>query len=217
MQVLKKTKQDVVAEFRSAEILEAARRVFARKGFAGASVDDIAETAGLAKGTLYIYFHSKRELYLAALRQGIAGLIEETRRNMEVARTAAEKIRAFLATRIRYAEKNRDFVAIYQAEFGSIHPACLNRDFKNLFQRQVRMLERVIEEGRARGAIRTVPADAAAFLVCEMTHALIGRRLRGWSHASVEEDIDFLFELVWKGLAAAGSRARPGEASCIVH
>ena len=42
MQALKKTKQEVVAEFRSAEILEAARRVFARKGFEGASGDGYA-------------------------------------------------------------------------------------------------------------------------------------------------------------------------------
>ena len=70
MSALKKTKQDVVSEFRSAEIVGVARKVFARKGFHDATVDEIAETAGLAKGTVYVYFRSKRSLYLA-LHQGI--------------------------------------------------------------------------------------------------------------------------------------------------
>ena len=108
MQVLKKTKQEVVAEFRSAEILDAARRVFARKGFAGASVDEIAEAAGLAKGTIYIYFHSKRELYLAALHQGIAGLMEETRRNVEAARTTAVRDNACSGACPQSGPANRD-------------------------------------------------------------------------------------------------------------
>jgi len=217
MQVIRKTKQDVVAEFRSAEILNAARRVFARKGFEAASVDEIAEAAGLAKGTVYIYFRSKRDLYLAALQQGIAGLMDETRHDVEAAQTAAEKIRAFLLARIRYAEANPDFVRVCQAGFGAVRPCGLNREFKSLCQRQVQVLERVIEEGSARGEIRPVPAAAAAFLVCEMGRALIGRRLMGWSRASAEEDVDSLFELIWKGLAGPCDRTSPGEGSCIVH
>ncbi|MBZ5580175.1 MAG: TetR/AcrR family transcriptional regulator [Acidobacteriia bacterium] len=217
MQALKKTKQEVVAEFRSAEILEAARRVFARKGFEGASVDEIAEAAGLAKGTVYVYFHSKRELYLAALKQGLAALMTETGRNMDAAPTAAEKIRAFMSTRIRYAEAHRDFFALYQAEFGNIHPACLGRVFKNLYQQQLQAVETALDQGLADHEIRSVPRDAAAFMVCEMTRAWIGRRLLGWSRATADEDVDFLFDLIWKGLAAGSGRARPGDVSWIVH
>jgi AcrR family transcriptional regulator len=202
MQVVRRTKQDVVAEFRSSEILGAARRVFARKGFAGASVDDVAEAAGLAKGTVYSYFPSKRDLYLAALHQGIAELIEETKRNVDAARTTSEKIRAFIAARIRYAETDRDFVAIYHAEFGPVHPASLKKEFKQLYQEQMLVLQAVIEEGGARGELRRISAEDAAFLVCEATRSFNGRRLLGWSRASADEDIDFLFELVWRGLAA---------------
>lgn len=200
--MVRRTKQDVVAEFRSSEILGAARRVFARKGFAGASVDDVAEAAGLAKGTVYSYFPSKRDLYLAALHQGISELVEETKRNVDAARTTADKIRAFIAARIRYAEIDRDFVAIYHAEFGPVHPASLKKEFKQLYLEQMLVLQAVIEEGVARGELRCIPEEAAAFLVCEATRSFNGRRLLGWSHASADEDIEFLFDLVWRGLAA---------------
>lgn len=215
--MVRRTKQEVVAEFRSTEILDAARRVFARKGFEGASVDEVADAAGLAKGTVYTYFPSKRDLYLAALHQGISELTEQTRRNVDAARTTGEKLRAFIATRIRYAEANRDFVTIYHAEFGPVHPASLKKEFKQLYQRQIGVLEAVIEQGMARGELRRVSANAAAFLVCEATRSFNGRRLLGWSRGRADEDIEFLFDLIWKGLAAASKRTSPGEARCVTH
>jgi AcrR family transcriptional regulator len=52
-------KQKVVAEFRRSEILAAATKVFATKGFVATRMEDIAKAARLAKGTLYLYFQSK--------------------------------------------------------------------------------------------------------------------------------------------------------------
>ena len=80
MPVAGKTRKDVVTEFREAEILQAARQVFARRGFADASMEEIAQAAGLAKGTLYLYYDSKRELYTAALRAGLVELAEAVER-----------------------------------------------------------------------------------------------------------------------------------------
>ncbi|MGD0013330.1 MAG: TetR/AcrR family transcriptional regulator [Bryobacteraceae bacterium] len=201
MPLLGKTKHAVVSEFRCAEILEAARRVFARKGFSGATMDDIAEAAGVAKGTLYLYFSSKRRVYLAALKQGFIRLIEETERNVAAAPTAAEKIRAFITTRIRDAEENRNFVRIYHAEFGNTGPPHLDKELRSLYLRQAQTLEAVLREAAVEGQIRPVRADAAAVIVYEMTRGLVMQRLLGWSTATAEQDIDFLFELIWKGLA----------------
>src|SRR5437667_10227521 len=100
MSTLVKTKEDDVTEFRSSEILEAARKVFAKKGFHDATVDDIANAAGVAKGTVYLYYRSKQEVYLAALKFGIAqmysALVEEVRR----VSTTEEKLRALIAAKL---------------------------------------------------------------------------------------------------------------------
>ncbi len=201
MSVARKSKQTVVSEFRCAEILEAARKVFARYGFDGATVDEIAEAAGLAKGTVYLYFSSKRELYLEALRLGSLRLIEEVKRNVAAAPAPADKIRAFIEARLRYAEENRNLVKIYHSEFGNFGPAHANKEFRNLYLEQVRMLEAVIEEAAAQGHIRAVPAEAAAFAISEMIRGLIVQRLFGRSRETVATDCQFLFEMVWKGLA----------------
>jgi AcrR family transcriptional regulator len=74
--IRKATKQEVVSEFRCNEILDAARKIFAKKGFADATMDEIAATCGLAKGTLYLYFKSKRDVYLRTLQHGAIELLD---------------------------------------------------------------------------------------------------------------------------------------------
>jgi len=62
MPVLGRTKKDVLSEFRKSELLTAARTVFGKKGFHDASIEEIAELAEVAKGTVYLYYRSKRDL-----------------------------------------------------------------------------------------------------------------------------------------------------------
>ena len=81
------TKKEVVSEFRRSGILKAARKVFARHGYDGATMDDVAEACSIAKGTLYLYFKSKRQIYLGVLKQDLHSLREETGRAIEAAET----------------------------------------------------------------------------------------------------------------------------------
>ncbi|MEJ5185647.1 MAG: helix-turn-helix domain-containing protein, partial [Candidatus Geothermincolales bacterium] len=53
---------------RREEIIRTAREIFSQKGFSETRVTDITEKAGIAKGTLYLYFRSKEELFLAVIR-----------------------------------------------------------------------------------------------------------------------------------------------------
>ena len=82
MGILGRSKKEVLLEFRTGEILAAARIVFARHGYGAATVDEIADAAGVAKGTVYLYFPSKRDLFLATLREGVEALHAEANREM---------------------------------------------------------------------------------------------------------------------------------------
>ena len=84
------TKKEVVSEFRRAGILKAARKVFARHGYDGATMDDVAEACSIAKGTLYLYFKSKRQIYLGVLKEDLHSLREATAQAIAQASAAAE-------------------------------------------------------------------------------------------------------------------------------
>lgn len=194
-----KSKQDIVAEFRFAEILAAARKVFATKGFRDATVDDIAAEAGIAKGTVYLYYPSKKEMYLAALKQGLAELQQRTAAAMQSAAGAREKLRAFVRTRMEYAEADRDFFRIYHSEFGNLTN---DSEFQQLYLQQAKMLEAMLQAAIRKGEVRRVRADFCAFLIYDMVKSVMIQRLLERSTARLDDDIETLSELVWKGIAA---------------
>jgi AcrR family transcriptional regulator len=200
-----KTKKDVVTEFRTAEILTAAHRVFAKNGFHEATIEDVAREAKVAKGTVYLYYRSKNDLYRAALERGILEMLEKTKSSVEAASSTRNKILTLIETKIRYFDVNREFFKIYYSEFGNVltHPLEARKDFTSLYRRQLRMLEGVLEQGLRRKEIRCARADAAALAITELTRGLIIHRLLGWSKGKVEEDISFLFDFVWKGIGRA--------------
>jgi len=198
-----KTKREVVTEFRHAEILEAARRVFAQKGYSGTSVEDIARAAGLAKGTLYLYYPSKREIYWAALKSGLSELADSLRRRVADARTAQAKVRTFMETKIFYFDNNRDFFKLYYAESGNVvrHPAYPAEIFEGLYRQQLDLLSLTLREGIRDKAVRRLNPEAAALAIMNVTRGAVVQRLLGKSQASIQEEVSFLFDLIWKGLA----------------
>src|ERR1700722_2848116 len=103
------TKKEVVSEFRRSGILKAARKVFARHGYDGATMDDVAEACSIAKGTLYLYFKSKQQIYLGVLKQDLQLLREENERAIQGAKSGPDKVRAFITTRFEFFERHRDF------------------------------------------------------------------------------------------------------------
>jgi AcrR family transcriptional regulator len=93
------------AEDRPREICAAALEVFAEKGFAAAKLDDIARRAGVSKGTLYLYFNDKEELFRAVVRDTVAPNIEVIRSALEGAELPfAEIVRSFLPRFVELTE-----------------------------------------------------------------------------------------------------------------
>lgn len=204
MPVLGKTRKDVIKEFRTAELLEAARRLFAEKGFHATTVEDIAAAAGVAKGTVYLYYKSKQDVYWAAIEHGIRELHNEIQTRMEAEETPEDKVRAFIAIKIRYFEMNRDFFRIYFSELGSglSHPTQLPPQIERMYLKQARMLEAVLQQGVQSGTIREIRTDTAAVAISDLIRGINVQRLLGWSTKDVEADIGFVIDLVWRGIAA---------------
>ncbi|HEU4956435.1 MAG TPA: TetR/AcrR family transcriptional regulator [Sphingomicrobium sp.] len=87
------------AEERPGEICAAALRVFAEKGFAAARLDEIAKRAGVSKGTLYLYFKDKEQLFRAVVRDTVVPNVENLRSDLIQAGMPFDAlIRLFLAT-----------------------------------------------------------------------------------------------------------------------
>src|SRR6202171_5688929 len=114
----RKTRKEILSEWRHKEILEAARRIIASLGYAATNVEEIAREAGMAKGTFYLYFKSKEEVLVAVLASDLERLTNKTIEGMSAAKTFEERLTVFLNLRLAYLQHNQDFLRIYFAEFG---------------------------------------------------------------------------------------------------
>ena len=200
-----KTKKDVVAEFRTSGILEAARRVFAARGFHEATVEDIAEAAGVAKGTVYLYYESKRDLYFAALKFGISQMYSSLLQELEKVTTPEEKLKALISAKLSYFDENRDFFKIYYSELGNIpstHPGGIDKEFKALYQDQARLVEAILREGMRKKVVRNIRIEQAAFAISDIIRGVVTHRILGWSKSKLNQDVDFIFDMIWKGISA---------------
>jgi AcrR family transcriptional regulator len=195
------TRKEVLSEFRRSGILRAARKVFARHGYDGATMDDVADACSIAKGTLYLYFKSKRQIYLGVLKEDLASLREATSQAINQATTAEARIRAFVNARFAFCEKHRDFFRIYNSDvsaiFISVHPT--QKDLREFYLEQANMLAAIIREGVRSGELREVPAEPAAFAIYDMTRASIARRVLGLTNGG--GDADTLIDLILRGIA----------------
>src|SRR5580692_12718665 len=109
----RQTRKAVLAEWRHQGVVEAARRIFARVGYPAANVEEIAKEAGMAKGTIYLYFKSKEEVFAAVLARDLERLTDQTIEGMSAAKTFAERLTVFLNLRLAYVQHNQDFLNIY--------------------------------------------------------------------------------------------------------
>jgi AcrR family transcriptional regulator len=91
-------------------ILSAAEKVFARDGYQQARMEDIAETAELAKGTLYYYFKSKDEIFALLLERESRKVFDEVRRRIPAASTFREALDQTVLFYLEYFESNRGFL-----------------------------------------------------------------------------------------------------------
>ena len=195
---LKKTKQQVVSEFRRTEIMNAARTVFARKGFAQGIIDEIAKEAGVAKGTVYLYFSSKKEIYRAVLDYDMDCLKQAVLKRIDNAGSLREKIRAFTLARLEHSDERRNFLAIMDTDPGTLN--FTRNQYRNWLKEPVLHLAAAIEDASRRGEIRDVSAERTAWAVVDLTRGAIQRRLIAGVNTTAEEEAEFLVDFVWTAL-----------------
>jgi AcrR family transcriptional regulator len=202
MPVLGKTKKDILSEFRRNELLTAARAIFSKKGFHEATIDDVAEAADVAKGTVYLYYKSKRDLYLEALRYGIESLNRELNIKAAEPGSCRDKLRILAATKMAFFEENREFFNIYYSELGKLpsHPAGLDL-VKDLYFAQSKIFARLLQEGIRRREIRKMNVEKTAFAIADLTRDVTTQRVLGFSRTTMKNDIDFVVDFIWKGIS----------------
>lgn len=203
-------------EARPGELIEAALDLFVEKGFAATRVEEIAARAGVSKGTLFLYYGSKEELFKAVVRHSIAGCFPEWNGQFDAWQgSSADLVRLCLntwwerigttqasgITKLMFSEAQNfpDVVAFYERE---VIAPCHS------------LLRRVLERGVARGEFAIADIDYAIYtLVAPMIFLVLHKHSLGCGAGRMpinpQRYIDSQADVLLRGLCVRPPESRP--------
>lgn len=101
---------------RQCKIVECATRLFAESGFAACDMEGVAEALGIAKGTLYLYFPGKQDLFFACVDAAMSQMIDEIQKAVQQAEKPFEKIGGAIRTYLTFFEQHPQYVELLLQE-----------------------------------------------------------------------------------------------------
>jgi TetR/AcrR family fatty acid metabolism transcriptional regulator len=158
------------------QIIDAAIRVFARAGYFNSRVSDIAREAGIASGTIYLYFKTKDEILVTLFREKMAEWVAHVRREISTEGDPLAKIRRLVTLHFTVLESNPDLAEVVQVELRQGH-----KFFRGASAHEVsayfELIASVLTEAVAAGQVRS---DLPVKLATKMLFGAMDQVATSW-------------------------------------
>jgi len=190
-------------------ILAAATQVFARHGFFGAQVADIARQAGVAAGTVYLYFQSKDDLLVSIFERTMAGAIAEGRQALSTLADPEERLRRIAHLHLARLGADRDLAVVFQVELRQTTKFMARFSATGL-REYLGIIRDVVTDGQKQGRFRRQPSPT---LVAKMLFGALDEMATNWVLSErtydLASDADAVVDLFLTALAAPNSPRKP--------
>ncbi len=185
-------------EKRRIAILNGAGVVFSKKGFHGARMDEIANEAGVGKGTIYGYFESKEALFQELIKYGIEEYKEGMEKALRVEGSCKEKIVSLFKYHGYYLSKYIDITQVVMNQQGLL-PRKLKKEIINEKIKLLNMIEEVMEDGKRNKELRgDLDISLATLSIVGSISNFYGKEIfyykREYEEICPEPMVDLLFE-----------------------
>jgi AcrR family transcriptional regulator len=197
-------------ESRQEEILTEAAKLFAKHGYSGTDTTLLAETIGIGKGTVYKYFSSKRELFLAAADRVMRMLRQRVDSRIEQVDDPLERISGGIREFLSFFAENPEFVELLiqeRAQFKDrTRPTFMEHRLMNV-ERWRSYYRALIAEGR----VREMPVEGITEVVGNLLYGTIFTNYFNGPARSVETQANDIVEVAFNGILTPAERARRGQ------
>ena len=190
---------------RKQEILQAAKSVFAEKGFDAATMDEIALRADFSKGLIYGYFKNKEDLFASLMESEIDNLFQVVEKSLQDLEHPLETIERLIRQTFVHLDQNRAFVRIFTPERAGLtkerHPEIIGRVIPK-FERLIRLTARCFEEGIRKGMLRKIDPELSAHILFSMIHASVTRWVIEGQAGSLKREAKMVASIILNGIKA---------------
>jgi TetR/AcrR family fatty acid metabolism transcriptional regulator len=184
-------------------ILEAAITVFAEQGYFQSTIAQIAKEAGVADGTIYLYFKNKDDILVQFYQYKTRQIFERFRDAVSQPATAEEKLRCLIRVHLQEFQKDRNMAIVYQAETHQ-NRRLGNEQIKEMSKMYRNIISEVVELGQDEGTIRK---DLYMGLVKRFINGAVDEVINSWIHSGGQYDLvsmaDPLVDLFIRGIGGA--------------
>src|SRR5216117_1196623 len=195
-------RNDLIPGAKKDAILRAATDVFAERGFFNAQVADVARAAGVAAGTVYLYFRSKDHLLVSIFERTMRECLTQGRASAAATPDPRERLRRFAQLHLAHLGRDRNLAIVFQVElrqstkFMERFSSTLVRDYLNL-------IRTAIADGQSAGVFRqSLKATAAAKMFFGALDEMATNWILSRRRYSLEADADAVVELFVNGAKA---------------
>jgi AcrR family transcriptional regulator len=186
-------------------ILSAALQLFARKGYDNTSIDELARAARIGKGTIYSYFSSKSEIFLAFCEEQLEFVFRELAEKSDPRASLIDNLLTLFMGEFRFVSRNLEFGRIFMREM--VFPKELTGErSREIDNKYIDLVVPMVKQAQKRGELRT---DLELILVTGHFYALYIMTVSGWymGRLLTEEDVymvlESLFEQALQGLCTS--------------
>ncbi len=186
-------------------IIHEAAIEFARLGFDAANINTIAEQSGIGKGTIYLYFENKRELFLAMLRSIAQTQLTSIRAALASEGSLRQRLQHLFLAFAQQADAERDYFNVYMSALYGVNRA-FQAEATKLLRDYVAVIALMLEEGRARGELHDIDVEATALMVLSLTESyVLSAGVLDQSEYDISRQAQAVADLVLRGISAGPS------------
>ncbi len=182
-------------------ILEAAKKIFSEKGYHQTTMDEIALSAQVAKGTLYYNYASKSKLFAATVTEGMEEIMANISRELESELPFIEHFRLLLSCTIRLYLQHSEVTRIYVNELSSGIDNDALTEIKNVRKKFIGFIKETLATGQERGYLKPLNRDLSALALVGIVDALCNDRLDSPTGSPDDQAADDIIDTVFTILA----------------
>lgn len=198
-------------EQRKRQILDAAIKIFSRKGFFLATTDDIIKQAGIGKGTIYRYFKNKEELFLSVIYCGLEQLRDDILKEIDKVTDPLEKIKRAVTAYLLFFEKNPSLVDLIVRQHSGFKTKVRTRYFEHFYGNLERGRE-IIRDGIKKELVKEhLYADDIIWILMSIIHGVIHHWYASGKNYSLSSKAPVIMQMVFCGIVKDEKRRKEYE------
>jgi AcrR family transcriptional regulator len=209
--LVKKSRKEKEIAARKMDIINTAVRLFSEKDFHEVTVDEIAKEVGLSKGTLYLYFENKENLFFTTIQERTKQLFALIRETVSTQESFITRLRKLISSYLNFFQEHDHFFRIVHSEKGrfDVTTKCsLHRHLVESYLEILKILGSFIEEGKKEKALRDNPTSSLVIFLLGLLDGMIFHWIFVESGKNLAGEGEKIVDLFLRGTGAVTYKGR---------